>query len=206
MAMHEPAPTCPRTRRARPRGRNGSCDTAASRDAGDKRRTARRAIRRASTPRGRDPSTRVCRTFRRRKADLLFPETECRMSAEAKGGGQGLAALASLRRFVRPRAAVQERCELCDAALAAEHAHLVELASRRLVCACDACAILFDRQDAAKYRRVPRRIHFCRTFACRTRPGRGCICRSTWPSFCTARRRGASSPCIPVRPGRRNRW
>ena len=56
-----------------------------------------------------------------------------------------LTALASLRRFVRPRA-VREHCELCDAALADEHAHLVELATRRLVCACDACAILFSGQ------------------------------------------------------------
>ena len=51
-------------------------------------------------------------------------------------GGPRLTALASLRRFVRPRAA-RERCELCGAALAAEHPHLVEPATRRLVCACD---------------------------------------------------------------------
>jgi hypothetical protein len=84
------------------------------------------------------------------------------MSADAKGG-PGLAALASLRRFGRPRA-VEERCELCDARLAAEHAHLVEVSNRRLVCACDACAILFDRQGAAKYRRVPRRVQYLADF------------------------------------------
>jgi hypothetical protein len=65
--------------------------------------------------------------------------------------------LASLRRFMRPRA-VQERCELCSAVLTDEHAHLVELATRRLCCACDACAILFDSDGAARYRRVPRRV------------------------------------------------
>ncbi|HEY7314933.1 MAG TPA: DUF5947 family protein [Gemmataceae bacterium] len=85
------------------------------------------------------------------------------MSADAKGDRLGLTALASLRRFARPRAA-QERCELCDTGLADEHAHLVELASRRLVCACDACAILFDKQGAAKYRRVPRRVRFLPDF------------------------------------------
>ena len=48
----------------------------------------------------------------------------------------GLTALASLRRYVRPRAAaVRERCELCDAELATEHSHLVEPATRRLACA-----------------------------------------------------------------------
>jgi hypothetical protein len=66
------------------------------------------------------------------------------MSADAKGDSPGLTVLASLRRFGRPRA-VQERCELCNAGLPAEHAHLVEVSNRRLVCACDACAILFDR-------------------------------------------------------------
>jgi hypothetical protein len=75
----------------------------------------------------------------------------------------GLTALASLRRFARPRAA-QERCELCDAGLAADHAHLVELAGRRLVCACDACAILFGNQAARKYRRVPRDARFLADF------------------------------------------
>jgi hypothetical protein len=65
-------------------------------------------------------------------------------------------ALASLRRFMQPRA-VRERCELCSAVLADEHNHLVELATRRLCCACDACAILFS-DGTLKYRRVPRRI------------------------------------------------
>jgi hypothetical protein len=86
------------------------------------------------------------------------------MSANANGGGQGLTTLASLRRFGRPRAAVQERCELCDAGLTAEHAHLVEVSIRRLVCACEACSILFDRQGTAKYRRVPRRIQYLADF------------------------------------------
>ena len=72
-----------------------------------------------------------------------------------KDGGK-LTALASLRRFAQPPE-VRERCELCSAELADEHAHLVELASRRLCCACDACAILFSSQAAARYRRVPRR-------------------------------------------------
>ena len=65
--------------------------------------------------------------------------------------------LAALRRFARPRPD-RERCELCSADLAAEHAHLVEPAVRRLVCACDACAILFGHHGAGKYRRVPRRV------------------------------------------------
>jgi hypothetical protein len=76
------------------------------------------------------------------------------MSPDAPGGGPG-PPLASLRRFLRPRP-VRERCDLCDAELAEDHSHLFEVASRRLRCACEPCAILFGHQAAAKYRRVPR--------------------------------------------------
>ncbi len=75
------------------------------------------------------------------------------MSTDFRAG----ATLAALRRFAQPPP-VRERCQLCSAELAAEHPHLVELASRRLVCACQACAILFDAQNAGKYRRVLQRI------------------------------------------------
>lgn len=71
--------------------------------------------------------------------------------------------LAALRRFAQPPP-VPEHCELCSAELAAEHPHLVELASRRLVCACQACAILFDTQGAGKFRRVPQRLQFLPDF------------------------------------------
>ena len=54
------------------------------------------------------------------------------MNPDGLVGGNGLTALASLRRYVRPRAAaVRERCELCDAELAAEHSHLIEPATRQ---------------------------------------------------------------------------
>ena len=79
------------------------------------------------------------------------------MTEDAQRDNPGLAALAALRRFARPRP-VRERCELCDADLADEHAHLVELANRRLVCACDACALLFSNQAAPRFRRVPRDV------------------------------------------------
>ena len=71
--------------------------------------------------------------------------------------------LSALRRFARPRP-VRERCDLCDAELADTHAHLLELSRRRLICACDACAILFDNPAAGKYRRVPRRTQLLRDF------------------------------------------
>jgi hypothetical protein len=63
--------------------------------------------------------------------------------------------LAALRRFAQPRAR-RERCELCGATIWPRHPHLLELKSRRLVCSCDACAVLFADQQAATFRRVPR--------------------------------------------------
>jgi hypothetical protein len=77
--------------------------------------------------------------------------------------GAGRPALASLRRYLRPRAA-RERCDLCSVELADDHPHLVELASRRLCCACEPCAILFGSPAAPKYRRVPRGVRFLSDF------------------------------------------
>lgn len=66
-------------------------------------------------------------------------------------------AFETLRGFRKP-AAPLERCEMCSAALAREHQHLLEPAARKLLCACDSCAILFDQQT--KYKRVPRRVRY----------------------------------------------
>lgn len=68
-----------------------------------------------------------------------------------------------LRRFVR-RPSTAERCEMCSLELAASHQHLLEPSSRKLMCACEACAILFSNQGQTKYKRVPRRIRFLADF------------------------------------------
>lgn len=85
------------------------------------------------------------------------------MSQNPSAGGRGKAPFAALRRFVRERAP-EEHCELCGAAIAVEHQHLLEPASRQLLCCCNPCAILFDGQQGAKYRRVPRLIQFLPDF------------------------------------------
>src|ERR1700677_5256548 len=72
-------------------------------------------------------------------------------------------AFATLRQFARKRAPV-ERCEMCSRELAPEHEHLVEPASRKLICACEACAILLDGQSGTKYKRVPRRVQLLADF------------------------------------------
>jgi hypothetical protein len=72
-------------------------------------------------------------------------------------------AFAALRQFARKRT-LAERCEMCSRELAPEHEHLVEPANRKLICACDACAILFEGQSGTKYKRVPRRVLYLRDF------------------------------------------
>lgn len=85
------------------------------------------------------------------------------MRIEARDEGRRQSAFASIRRYARPRQA-RERCDVCDAGLADEHAHLVETATGRLTCACEPCAILFGNQDAGRYRRVPRDVWFLPEF------------------------------------------
>lgn len=57
-----------------------------------------------------------------------------------------------------------ERCELCSAALAEPHQHLIDPRERRLLCACDPCAILFPSGVETQYRRVPRDIRYWNDF------------------------------------------
>jgi len=68
-----------------------------------------------------------------------------------------------LRRLVRPRAVV-ERCDMCSAELMTDHPHLIEPATRQIICVCQACAILFSGNAETKYRRVPRRIRVLTDF------------------------------------------
>jgi hypothetical protein len=65
----------------------------------------------------------------------------------------------TLRRFLRPRPPpVREQCALCSLGLADEHQHLFDPEKRELLCACDACAVLFSAQEGTRYRRVPRHV------------------------------------------------
>jgi len=69
-------------------------------------------------------------------------------------------AFAALRQFARKRTAA-EHCEMCSLELPVEHEHLVEPANRKLICACDACAILFEGQSASGFRAE---YYFCVIF------------------------------------------
>jgi hypothetical protein len=68
----------------------------------------------------------------------------------------GLAVLRRIRER-RPRPA-GEACEMCGSSFDAAHSHVVDLASRALLCTCRPCALLFAYQDARiAYRMVPDR-------------------------------------------------
>jgi hypothetical protein len=53
---------------------------------------------------------------------------------------------------------------MCSRELGPGHQHLLEPSSRKLICACDACAILFDNQGGTKFKRVPRIVRHLEDF------------------------------------------
>jgi hypothetical protein len=70
-----------------------------------------------------------------------------------------------LQELARPRARpreapADEQCDLCAEPIPPQHRHLLDLESRRLLCACRACSILFDRSGAGggHYRLIPDRV------------------------------------------------
>ena len=63
--------------------------------------------------------------------------------------------LGHLRQFVR-RKRNREACELCSQELSGEHSHLLEILTRKLLCSCEGCSLLFSSQASSRYRRVPR--------------------------------------------------
>jgi Family of unknown function (DUF5947) len=68
--------------------------------------------------------------------------------------------LSGLRRVTRnrPRPVEGERCDMCAEAIGAEHAHVVDLRSRALMCSCRPCYLLFTDESAnLNYRAVPER-------------------------------------------------
>lgn len=69
-----------------------------------------------------------------------------------------------LRRLLRPRPAPApgEQCEMCAELLGPDHSHVVDLASRNLVCTCRGCYLLFtpDGAGGGKYRAVPDRHRY----------------------------------------------
>ncbi|QUR66971.1 DUF5947 family protein [Mycobacterium spongiae] len=66
----------------------------------------------------------------------------------------------------RPAESADERCEMCSAAIAGQHQHVVNVAGRQLMCVCRACYLLFtDPKAELRYRAVPERYLAFNDFA-----------------------------------------
>lgn len=85
------------------------------------------------------------------------------MNQEPGNGSQSQTSYSALKRFVRKRAP-DEQCDLCSVEIAPEHTHLLDPATRQLICACIPCALLFDGQQGTKYKRVPQRLRVLQSF------------------------------------------
>jgi hypothetical protein len=72
---------------------------------------------------------------------------------------------ATLRQFVPKPRERKEFCELCAKTLGPLHQHVLELDKRNVLCACDACAILFSGSIRQRYRRIPRDVRLLADFA-----------------------------------------
>lgn len=73
--------------------------------------------------------------------------------------------IAALRRFAGTQPAAEakraeqvpeEFCELCNLRLTPEHRHMLETATRKIVCACDACTMTFVPVVGGRYKVIPR--------------------------------------------------
>ena len=85
-------------------------------------------------------------------------------------GDSNYSAFSALRRFAREESVrretaedeAAERCDLCGAFIPPdpEHRHLMEVATREILCVCRPCSILFDKEAASegRYRLVPDRV------------------------------------------------
>ena len=70
--------------------------------------------------------------------------------------------LGALRQFMQrrePARAPLEHCELCNEGIPENHRHLLELGRHNILCACQACSLLFSERGAAggKYLLIPNR-------------------------------------------------
>ena len=74
------------------------------------------------------------------------------------------ATVSGLARQIARKIQTAERCEMCGVPLGRQHPHLLDPQSRRLACACDACAHLFYSDGETKYKSVPRSVRFLEDF------------------------------------------
>ena len=80
---------------------------------------------------------------------------------------------AALRRLAAPKAR-PELCEFCSVAVRAEHRHLLEVESRRILCVCDACGLRFEGVIGGRFELIPREVRALTDF---------CLSDAQWESL-----------------------
>ncbi len=86
------------------------------------------------------------------------------MSSNGSISGSNRNSFATLRRFSRvasrgakePAPRLVEHCELCSVALPPAHRHLLEVATRKIMCACDGCTTTFLPVVGGRFQVIPR--------------------------------------------------
>jgi len=68
------------------------------------------------------------------------------------------ATLQKLAQQPSPKKTAVETCELCRVTITPWHRHLLEVAKRQIVCACEACALRFQDVVGGSYKLIPRDV------------------------------------------------
>ena len=75
--------------------------------------------------------------------------------------GNGFQVLQRLARLPLSR----ETCDFCRVPLTPRHRHLLEIANRKMICACDPCALRFQNVVGGRFKLVPRDARLLHDFA-----------------------------------------
>ena len=114
------------------------------------------------------------------------------------------APLSALRRIATrpPPDPDVETCDMCAEVIGDEHPHVVDIASRQLMCTCRGCMLLFTAETAhLRYRAVPDRYLSFPDFDLTAAAGTRSTSRSVWRSSSPARCSAGSWPSTRARPG-----
>lgn len=71
-----------------------------------------------------------------------------------------ISSFTTFRRFAplaaSPELLASEVCDFCSSVLFAQHRHLLEMSNRKIICACDACALRFENANGGRFKLIPR--------------------------------------------------
>jgi hypothetical protein len=73
-------------------------------------------------------------------------------------------AISMLRRMAKPPVP-EERCDFCNVVIPPVHRHLLEIANRKIICACGPCALRFEGVVGGRFKLVPRDSRLLQDFS-----------------------------------------